>query len=107
MAKFNTVVMTTKDGTEVRFVTRGRAKAISKEEMQEYCVANGLAVSFTDEEEADWAPANKKVFLIDLKFGLEFCSSKYGVSHDTILNHVRAIAPHLNTNVYIGGQKDG
>ena len=104
MAKFNTVVMTTRSGTEVRFITRGRAKAMSQEEIQEYCIDNGLTMAFTDKE--DWAPSNNKIFLIDLKFGLEFCSNKYGVSEDTILSYVRNVAPHMNTSVYIGSKKD-
>jgi len=102
MSKFNAKIFTVKDGTQVHFITRTRGKLISEEEMMEYAMEAGLVMT-NPEEEKDWKPPSAKMFLIDLRSGLAFCSSKYGVSEPTIERYIREMAPHINTNFYNRG----
>ena len=106
MSKFNAKIFTTKDGIQVHFITRTRGKLISEEEMMEYAIEAGLVVT-KPEEEKDWKPASPKMFLIDLRSGLAFCSNKYGVSESTIERYIKEMAPHINTSFYDRSSADG
>lgn len=110
MTKFNAKIFTTKDGTQVHFITRTRGKLISEEEMMEYAKEVGL-ITTLEEDEKDWKPASPKMFLIDLRSGLAFCSHKYGVSESTVERYIKEMAPHINSSFYNGpgvrGQRRG
>jgi hypothetical protein len=109
MTKFNAKIFTATDGTQVHFITRTRGKLISEDEMMEYAKEVGL-VTTPEEAEKDWKPASPKMFLIDLRSGLAFCSAKYGVSESTVERYIKEMAPHINASFYnrpVGGQRQG
>lgn len=110
MSKFNAVVLTAADGTQVHFVTRGRAKPPEMDEIMAYFEENNITLADLEAEAKaaeDWRPPNERVFLTDLRSGLLFCSNKYGVDETTIETYVRNMAPHINLNVYSRGNKNG
>lgn len=103
MAKFNAVVIKAHDGTEIHFVTRGKAKSPTMDEIADYCAENNIIiVDFGEKKELikNWAPPNSKVFLIDLRYGMEFCAQKYGVTEGTLQHYVKNKIPHINLDVY-------
>ncbi len=103
MSKFNATRLITLDGTQIHFVTRGRSKLPTQDEIEEYCKEQKLLLkSDFEDTEKDWEPPNKRVFLGDLRSGLVFCSNKYGVTEDTIERYVREMAPHINMGIYKG-----
>jgi hypothetical protein len=114
MSKFNAVVLTAADGTQVHFVTRGRAKTPMMDEIVEYLNENGIVLidleAEAKAEEAalvNWAPANNKLFLKELREGLTWCSSKYGVSEHVIESYIKAKMPHINESFYKRRLVDG
>lgn len=103
MSKFNSVILKAKDGTQVHFVTRGKAKAPTNEEVSEYFAEHNLAP--VDEEKLaddikNWKPASDKMLLLDLRQGLVWCSNKYGVSESVIQSYIERTVPHLNQTYY-------
>lgn len=97
MSRFNAIVFTATDGTQVHFVTRGKAKSPTADEIVEYFNENNIYLVDIEKEKA-WEPPNERVFLTDLRSGLVFCSSKYGVTESTIENYVRTMAPHITSS---------
>lgn len=108
MSKFNAVVLTAADGTQVHFVTRGRAKAPTMDEINEYLVENDILLMDLEaetraEEEAlkSWKPPSNKLFLSELsRDGLTWMASKYGVSEHVLESYVRNCMPHINSSFY-------
>ncbi len=92
---YNSIILKTSDNKEIHFVTRGKAKKPTLDEALEYAKSAGLNIRDRDDEK-DWGPPNPKIFLSDLRSGIEFCSNKYGVSDDTIENYIKQKAPHIN-----------
>ena len=103
MAKFNAVVIKAIDGTEIHFVTRGRSKEPTMDEILEYATEAGINISERSDEQ-DWDPPNPKMFLADLRSGLAFCTQKYGITQHTLENYIREKAPHINLSSW---RKDG
>jgi len=97
MSKFNAIVLTATDGTQVHFVTQGRAKLPTMDKIVEYFNENDIYLVDL-EKEKDWIPPNERVFLTDLRSGLVFCSNKYGVAEETIESYVRRMAPHITSS---------
>lgn len=104
MTKFNSKIIVARDGTQVHFVGRARSKPFTDEEVAEYLEEHGLSVREFETPE-NWEPANTKVFLSDLRFGLDFCANKYGISVPALEAYIRRAAPHVNLRIY--GEKDG
>jgi hypothetical protein len=107
MSKFNAVVLKAQDGTQVHFVTRGKSKKPTMDEVIDYMNENNIILANLESEikEEAWKPSNGRVFLSDLRFGLEFCSNKYGVSKSSIEKYITDNAPHINVEYY--NRKDG
>ena len=81
-----------RDNKTYVFVTRGRAKEISDEEIEEF-------FGESSEGSSQFIPNERgrvTLFLKDLRMGLEFCSSKYGVTVENVISEAHRIAPHLN-----------
>ena len=98
MTKFNVRVEKLDNGTEVHLLTRGNSKPITDKEFQQY--KESLQKNKPVEE---WTPVcGNKVFLTDLRLGLEHCSGKYGVSEETIQAYITKKIPHINPNIYRG-----
>jgi hypothetical protein len=100
--KYNVKTVTIKGETH-HFVTRGRSKPFSAEEIE----------SFMDVqlEELEPTPAKPKfkieghlrrIFAQDLRSGLEFCSQKYGASPDKIYEEAKRLFPQQNLDRIIG-----
>ena len=101
MAKFNSTVVMSIDGKELHFVTRGRSKPITMDEVDDYCKENDIWLAKDIAGVEDWAPVcSNKVFLGDLRQGLSHCSAKYGVSEKTIQAYIKKTMPHTNPNIY-------
>jgi hypothetical protein len=43
-----------------------------------------------------WAPANRTIFMQDIRKGIPFCKSKYGVSEAKLKKYVKEALPHIN-----------
>lgn len=91
----NNSVEVTHDNKTYVFVTRGRSKKFSSNEIAEY-FQEGTIVKPLDV----WhIPDNRQrcvMFMRDLQVGLQFCSEKYNVSQDDIIREAKRIAPHMN-----------
>ena len=76
------------------FVSRG--EPVTKEEMDEFFSEEYLLGDGSEVKQFIPDDRNRvRLFLKDLKIGLDFCSQKYGVSHEAIVAEAKRIAPHL------------
>ena len=106
MTKFNSIVVKGLDGSQIHFVTRGRSKPPTMSEVEENCKDNDIWLAKDIAVQLDWAPiCGNKIFLADLRQGLQYCSGKYGVSEETIQGYIKKKMPHTNPNIYRG--RDG
>jgi hypothetical protein len=92
--KYNTVK---KDVGAIRFVfvTRGKAKPFSDEEIKAFFD------DVTSPIEKRWAgipdtKARKVMFMKDLKMGMDFCVGKYAATKEEILAEAQRIAPYFD-----------
>jgi len=76
VSKFKSTMLIALDGTEIHFVVRGKSKAPTLDEIQEYCKEKKIQLA-SDLEDED-------------------C----GVPKSTIENYIKNSAPHLKTNFY-------
>ena len=91
-----------KDDIVFVFVTRGRSKSFSIEEMEDFIENRYERTTDMSETGKAFEPTNMNIFMQDLKLGLNFCVSKYGVSKEDILATAKALLPHANLDVIIG-----
>lgn len=81
-----------KDGRTYVFVSRGAP--VSDIEIDEYFgYSEGL-----EERVGPFIPDDRnrvRLFLKDIRNGLDFCSQKYGVTHDDVIAEAKRLAPHL------------
>lgn len=73
------------------FVTRGKSKPFSKEEIDDF-------FELKSDREKRWAgipdtKPRKIMFLKDLKMGVDFCVGKYGATKEEIVAEAQRIAP--------------
>jgi len=113
MSKFNAVVLTAADGTQIHFVTRGRAKPPLMDEIVEYMNDNDILlhdleaeVKAEEELMENWKPANNKLFFSELRSGLAAMTTKYGVSEQVMESYLRRVAPHVNVHIYNKDKKN-
>lgn len=99
MAKYEYITVA-KDGAIFVFVTRGRSKPFSIEEMEDF-IDNKYErpTHMPDETNETFEPTNLNIFLQDLKLGFPFCSRKYGVSEAVIRTTAAKVLPHMNLDV--------
>ena len=94
--KYNVTSMN-RNGETFHFVTRGRSKPFTDEEVNEF---------FGDVPQED-KPFKvdgelRRIFAQDLRFGLSFCSNKYGASESAILIEAKRLFPHQNLDKIVG-----
>lgn len=93
MSKYNVRVLPHNNGNKYVFVTRKRTKGFSDEELIE--ALDELEADIAKSNEEQFKVVNTKIFAVDLRSGLDFCSRKYGVSTDTIERKAAELFPHL------------
>lgn len=107
MIKYQHQNYTAPNGKEYVFVTRGKSAPFSAEEINNYMKEVAKDVTLPVEAvqvEPKQAVARKltigdhleNIFLADLKTGLEFCKSKYGVDENEIVSEAARVFPSLN-----------
>lgn len=80
-----------KNGKKYVFVTRGRSKAFSDEEIEEFFGASGdKTTHFIPDDRG-----RRRLFLKDLVNGATFCSRKYGVTTEEVIVEAKRLAPHM------------
>ncbi len=94
MAKYNYIKKTILD-KEVLFVTRGRSKPFTEEEIADF-VAEHTLWDISKEKEGTFEIPNVKMFSVDLRAGLAFCAAKYGTTTDAVKEKAAEIFPHLS-----------
>lgn len=100
MVKYNYFKMEV-DGKQLIFVTRGNTKPFTEKEALDF-INNHCDWDFIEEGQKclGFEPTNTKVFTDDLKQGIDFCVSKYGVSKNSIESYIRAKMNHINPKIY-------
>lgn len=107
--KFNTRIVAN-EGKEYVFVAKGNQK-ITDNDIKAFfngnsnkdCEKDGrkeeraeVAAHAADKPKFSIRDELKKIFLTDLKFGLEFCCRKYGATENEIIREARRLAPEIN-----------
>lgn len=86
-----------RDGVLYKFVTRGRAKKFSQEEIKEFFSINA------ENENNYIVPIHlKRIFAMDLRRGTKFCAQKYGCTEKEVLKNAELLLPGRNLDIYIG-----
>lgn len=129
MVSYKTVEHKAKDGRIFVFVTRGKSAPFSSEEIAHFLsdtqvapekskaqvvaeelsaklLANGQYEGVTPRPLFAVPKEREKLFLADLRCGIEFCTKKYGASEKDILNEARRVFPSLNLEK-LWEKKDG
>lgn len=78
------------------FVTRDDEKPITQKEIQEFLYGEYLLEE--EQEVKQFIPddkTRKRLFLKDLKLGVDFCVKKYGVTRAEVIAEAKRIAPHV------------
>jgi hypothetical protein len=115
MTKYRTTMYKAEDGTSFVFVTRGKSEPFTNQEIQDFLARNRITrpieavderlkqlmddkPTVIEEPTNTWRLSNGlgKVFLADLKCGLEFCKSKYAVTDADIISEANRLFPSLN-----------
>lgn len=76
------------------FVTRGKSKRFSSEEVEAFFERYGMPM--LTEEDTSFEIPNVKMFSVDLRSGLKFCANKYGTTIDAVKEKATEIFPHLS-----------
>lgn len=99
------------DGHTYVFVTRGRSKPFSDEEMEDFFADSlGVKVQELQEEEAELPTFKvnnhlRRIFSQDLTYGIKHCEIKYGASEAQIRAEARRLFPTQNLDVIIGSRE--
>lgn len=105
MPKYNITTVTIKGETH-HFVTRGRSKPFSVEEIEEYkgVKLERLADPIQREQPKQFRVEGhlRRIFAQDLKLGLAFCAQKYGASQDAVLEEAKRLFPTQNIDRIVG-----
>jgi len=105
--KYNTKEVT-HNGQRVIFVTRGKAKPFTTEEAEEFLGTKleRIADPFQGmvPKESAWAgiPDTKQrkiMFIKDMKFGIDYCISKYGATREELIAEAERILPYFKPGV--------
>lgn len=85
------------------FVTRGRSKPFSNEEIELYLGTKleQLDTSLPKKEAWEGIPdvkQRKAMFVSDLRLGIDFCIKKYGASREEIIAEAQRIAPFVRVD---------
>lgn len=98
--KYNVRVVD-RNNREYVFVTRGRSKPFSDEEVEQYF---GDDVEEVDETDTGFRVEGhlRRIFAQDLQFGLKHCSQKYGISEGEVLREANRLFPQQNLDRIIG-----
>lgn len=99
--KYN-IVNFTKDNKEYRFVTRGRSKPFTPDEISQFLESETEAPT---SEEFTVSGTLRRIFAQDLRSGLNFCSMKYGVPEASIMKEATRLFPSQNIDRIIGKEE--
>jgi hypothetical protein len=81
------------------FITRDESEPFSSSEIADYFLNRSDFDEARKMQKETWEVPDIKhrkiMFVSDLKLGLKFCASKYGVSEEDIIRECRRIAPHV------------
>ena len=86
----NKDIIKSHDNVEIHILSDG-----TKDEYDEY--ARKLRGIKSDNT---WGPTNKNIFLQDIKSGIDFCKSKYGVTASKLVAYMKKELPHINTTKF-------
>lgn len=81
------------DDVNFVFVTKGKAKPFTEEEMDMFIEEVTSSVEKPKDFRIDESLHN--IFMRDLRYGIGFCCNKYGATSDEIIAEAKRIAPHM------------
>ena len=89
-----------RDGSFHHFVTRGKSKPFTSEEIL------GFFEGDTSSEDVFKVEGGlRRIFAQDLKLGLKHCSAKYGAPEDAVFKEAERLFPGQNLERIIGSQR--
>lgn len=96
----NYTVRTVTEGTNTyHFISRGRSKEFTDEEVSAYM--HDLHPK-AEKKEFRVEGTLRKIFAQDLRFGLKHCCQKYGATKEQLLEEAKRLFPQMNIDRIVG-----